>query len=199
MSMQVIGDDGIVRSEGSPTDWTEIVGEMTRGGQTGNAYTTLEPVVGAGAYDVLGEMLAKSPAFNQYIARRAGASRPVTYRQPLQRARDWDLSFGPVSGGAGTSTTITVAPQCLFRGEKVMATDTASPAGTGTRITQVLIGQRLQRPATGGGSLTVFFANGALGNGIRWDTCQQALSIAVTVSFVSQCTFDMTVFGKAVV
>jgi hypothetical protein len=176
----VVGEDG----------WTEIVGEQTRGGSAA--------LLGVDGYEVLGEMMQKSAAFNQYMQKRAAASRPVTHRQPLQKARDWDHSFGPVSGAAGTSTTISVAPQCLFRGEKVMATDTASPAGTGTRITQVLIGQRLQRPATGGGSLTLFFSNGALGNGIKWDTCQQALSIAVTVSFVSACTFDMTVFGKAV-
>jgi hypothetical protein len=187
MSNIQIGDDG----------WTEIVGEQQRGG-TPNI-DTLAPILGAGGYDVLGEMLQKSPAFANYVAQRAASSRPVTYRAPLQKARDWDLSFGPVSGAAGTTTVITVAPQCLFRGEKVMATDSSTPAGTGTRITQVLIGQRLQRPATGGGSLTLFFANGALGNGIKWDTCQQALSIAVTVSFVSACTFDMTVFGKAVV
>jgi len=178
--------------------WTEIVGEQSRGGQYHG--DSLTPVMGAsGGYDVLGEMLQNSPAFQQFVAKRAAGSRPITHKVPLQKARDWDLSFGPVSGSAGTTTIITVAPQCLFRGEKVMATDTASPAGTGTRITQVLIGQRLQRPASGGGSLTLFFSNGALGNGIKWDTCQQALSISVTVSFVAACTFDMTVFGKAVV
>ena len=190
MSEIVIGDDG----------WTEIVGEQSRGGTP--ASNSLTPVLGADGYDVLGaaqEMLQRSPAFNQYAARRAAASRPITHRQPLQKARDWDLSFGPVSGAAGTTTVITVAPQCPFRGEKVIATDSFSSAGQGTRITQVLIGQRLQRPATGGGSLTLFFSNGTLGNGIKWDTCQQALSIAVTVSFIQACTFDMTVFGKAVV
>ena len=189
MSNLVIGDDG----------WTEIVGEQTRGGSAHG--DSLMPVMGDG-YDVLGaanELLAKSPSFTQYMAKRAAMSRPVTHRQPLQKARDWDLSFGPVSGAAGTTTIITVAPQCLFRGEKVMATDSGSPAGYGTRITQVLIGQRLQRPATGGGSLTAFFAQTALGNGIKWDTCQQALSIAITVSFIQACTFDATVFGKAVV
>ena len=144
-------------------------------------------------------MLQKSPAFQSYVAKRAANSRPVTHRTPLQKARDWDLSFGPVSGAAGTTTVISVQPQCLFRGEKVMATDSGSPAGFGTRIQQVLIGQRLQRPATGGGSLTAFFSNNSLGNGIKWDTCQQALSIGVTVSFIQACTFDMTVFGKAVV
>ena len=187
-SFAVIGDDG----------WTEIVGEQSRGGQYHG--DSLQPVMGAGGgYDVLGEMLNQSPAFQQYVAKRAAGSRPITHKQPLQKARDWDLSFGPVSGAAGTTTVITVAPQCLFRGEKVMATDTGSPAGSQTRITQVMIGQRLQRPATGGGSLTTFFSNGALGNGIKWDTCQQALSISVTVSFISAVTFDMTVFGKAIV
>ncbi len=186
-------------------DWQEIVGEQTRGGQGGyNAYDTLAPVMGgdAGGYDILGaaaQMLQTSPSFASYAAKRAAGSRPIVQQQALRMARDWDLSFGPVSGAAGTTTVITVQPQCLFRGEKVMATDSGSPAGTGTRITQVLIGQRLQRPATGGGSLTLFFSNGALGNGIRWDTCQQALSIAVTVSYIQACTFDMTVFGKAVV
>lgn len=180
-AVAVVGEDG----------WTEIVGEQTRGGSTID-----------GSVEVLGavqQLVSQSPAFKNFIDQRAAANRPVLKKQPLRAARDWDLSFGPVSGAAGTTTVITVAPQCLFRGEKVMATDTASPAGTGTRITQILIGQRLQRPATGGGTLTSFFANNALGNGIKWDTCQQALSISVTVSFVSACTFDMAVFGKAVI
>lgn len=177
----VQGDDG----------WTEIVGEQTRGGAM---------VVGRGGnYDVLGEMLQANPEYMKYAASRAANASPILQRKPLQKARDWDLSFGPVSGAAGTTTVIVVQPQCLFRGEKLMANDTASPAGTGTRITQVLIGQRLQRPATGGGTLSLFFANGTLGNGVKWDTCQQALSISMTVSFVSACTFDAVVFGKAVI
>jgi len=180
MSNQIIGDDG----------WTEIVGEQTRGGQ--------DMLGGADPYEILGELVQKSPAFAAYAAKRAAASRPIVHKVPLQKARDWQVDFGPVSGSAGTTTTITVAPQCLFRGEKVMATDTGSPAGTGTRVSTILIGQRLQRPAGAGATLTLFFANNALGNGIKWDTCEKALSISVTVSFVQTCTFDMTVFGKAV-
>jgi hypothetical protein len=111
----------------------------------------------------------------------------------------WDLSFGPVSGAAGTTTTITVAPQCLFRVEKVMATDTGSPPGTGTRVMQFLVGQRLQRPASSGSTLVSFFGPGALGNGVRWDACERAISISITISFVQPCTFDMTCFGSAVI
>lgn len=189
MSDLVIGDDG----------WTEIVGEQTRGASPGG-YDSLSPILGGRgmAFEILGELMEKSPAFRQYAEKRAASSRPMTHRVPLQKARDWQIDFGPVSGAAGSTTTLTISPQCLFRGEKVMATDSATTPGTGTRISTILIGQKLQRPAGSGATLTAFFANNALGNGIKWDTCEKALSIAVTVSFVAACTFDMTVFGKAV-
>lgn len=111
----------------------------------------------------------------------------------------WDLSFGPVSGPAGTTTVLTVAPQCDFRGRKVIATDTATPPGTGTRIMQLLVGQRLQRPTASGSTTSQFFGPGVLGNGVCWDTCQRALTISITISFVIACTFDMSVFGEAAI
>lgn len=193
MSNELMGyDDG---------SWPEIVGEQLRGGTP--ASNSLTPVLGGmspeQAYQIMGAMAQQSPAFADYAAKKFANSRPMIHRRPLQAARDWQIDFGPVSGAAGTTTVITQQPQCLFRGEKVMATDSASTAGTGTRIGQILIGQRLQRPAGVGATLTAFFANNALGNGIKWDTCDKALSIAVTVSFIQSCTFDMTVFGKAVV
>ena len=173
---------------------------MTRGGGAPST-DTLMPVMGqqGGGYDVLGAILQSNPAFQQLLNKRAALAKPVLHNTPLQKARDWDIPLGPVSGAAGTSTVITIAPQCYFRGEKLMAQDSASPVGSGTRITQILIGQRLQRTATGGGTLTAFYANNSLGNGIRWDTCQPAYTIAMTISFVSACTFDAVVFGKAVV
>ena len=189
----VIGDDGFL----------EIVGEQTRGGTP--AANTLTPILGLdprGAYELLGQMVSRSPQFNQYAmdfaAKRAAMARPMVHQVPLQKARDWHIDIGPVSGAAGTSTTITVQPQCLYRGEKLMATDTGSPVGYGTRIGQIAIGQKLQRPVGGGSTLTFFFANTTLGNGIKWDTCKEALSISMTISFVQSCTFDATVFGKAV-
>jgi hypothetical protein len=194
MSNQLVGwgDDG---------SWPEIVGEQTRGG-SGNT-DTLTPVLGnmtpEQAYQVMGAMAAQSPAFAAYTQKKFANSRPMIHSRPLQAARDWQIDFGPVSGAAGTTTTITQQPQCLFRGEKIMATDSGTPAGTGTRVGQILIGQRLQRPAGVGATLTAFFANNALGNGIKWDTCDKALSISLTVSFIQSCTFDCTVFGKAVV
>lgn len=42
-------------------------------------------------------------------------------------------------------------------------------------------------------------SNLGLGRGIQWDTAASAYSIKVTISFVQAVTFEMTVFGKAVV
>lgn len=179
----IIGDDG----------WTEIVGEQVRGG------ATVAGIDRDQAFEILGELVGKSQAFAQYAQKRAAANRPMLHKTPMNKARDWQIDFGPVSGAAGTTTTITVNPQVLFRGEKVMATDTGiGTAGNNTRITSIFVGQKSQRPANAGSTLTAFFANNSLGNGIKWDTCEKALSISITVSFVQACTFDMTVFGKAV-
>ena len=117
----------------------------------------------------------------------------------MQQWRDWDVSFGPAFGQAGTQLVLTQQMQCLFRAEKVMATDSGSTPGRGTRIVQFIVGQRIQRPTASGSALVDFFGPAALGNGIRWDTCQQGLSISITVSFVESCTFDISIFGRAIV
>ncbi len=142
--------------------------------------------------------MRQSQAFRDYINRRAGATRLIVYNDPLNTERDWQIDFGPASAPAGEVLTFFNSPQCLFRGEKVIATDTGSPAGTGTRIQTITVGQKVQRPAGRAATLTSFFANNALGNGIKWDTSDRALTIAVTVSFIQSCTFDMSVFGRAV-
>lgn len=180
-----MADDLILGEDG----WTEIVGEQLRGGST---------VAGDDAAHILGELVKRSPAFAAYASKRLAASRPMLSKTPLNKARDWQIDFGPVYGLAGSSTTITVNPQVLFRGEKVMATDSGATRGYGTRIAAIFVGQKSQRPANSGSTLTAMFAQNALGNGIKWDTCEKALSISVTINFQESCTFDMTVFGKAV-
>lgn len=180
----VIGDDGTL-------SWQDIVGEQTRGGHT----VGLTP---ESSFEILGELVQRSPAMANYAAQRVAASRPIMKSTPLKKARDWQIDFGPVSGAAGTTTTLTQTLQTYFRGEKVMATDSGSPAGSQTRIQTILVGQKLQRPLGTGGTLTSFFANNALGNGIHWDTCQPGLTISIGVSFISAVTLDLTVFGKAV-
>ena len=111
--------------------------------------------------------------------------------------RDWDFSLGPVFGTAGTITTLTQQMQCDFKVQKVYAMD-SSGNGTATRIMNFLVGQQPQRPTQNGSTLATFFGPGTLGNGVCWATCTRGLSIAVTVSFVQDGTFDMSLFGRGV-
>jgi hypothetical protein len=190
------GDENMSNYLGAGAEWDDLVGEMTRGGNP--MQDTLSVLGAEGAYHLLGEMVQRSPAMAQFVQNKIAASRPLIRRAPVDRARDWDFPIGPVSGSAATTTTITVNPQTLFRVEKIMATDVGALAsGYNTSVTQVIIGNKLQRPATTGGTLTLFFANNALGNGVKWDTCQPALTISFTVSFIVQSTFYGTLWGKA--
>jgi hypothetical protein len=151
--------------------------------------------------DILGalEDLGHDTGFKQYEIERAAMGTPMLVRRntPMER-REWQLDLGPASAPAGEQLTFYSQPQYHFRTEKVVATD--SVGGAGTRILSVQVGHRLQRPAGGGqGALTSFFAQTALGNGQLWDTCQPALTISMTVSFVQACTFDCTIFGSAII
>lgn len=110
--------------------------------------------------------------------------------------RQFDFPIGPVQGAAGTTQTITISPQMRFRVEKVMAVD--DPPGS-VLLMQFLVGQQLQRPNVGGGSLAAFFGPFALANGVCWGTCEPALKIAITVSFVQDATFYGSLFGTAII
>lgn len=160
--------------------------------------TNTPPPPAPPAYEnIIGDDVLESAAATDYRNKLIAAGRPILHKIPLEESRDWQIDFGPASAPAGETLTFSVAPQCLFRGEKVIATDTATPPGSGTRISTITVGQRVQRPA-GTSSLTMFFAPQGLANGIRWDTTDRALRISVTVSFIVACTFDMSVFGRAV-
>lgn len=115
------------------------------------------------------------------------------------RVREWSMDFGPAWAPAGEQIVLSVQPQCIFRGEKIVATDTGSTPGRGTRIMSVTVAQKIQRPAGDKGTLTQFFSQTGLADGVTFDTADKWAKIAVAVSFVESCTFDMSIFGTAVV
>jgi hypothetical protein len=174
--------------------WTDILGEQLRGGGGG--------VVGANvmspqqAYEILGEIIQRSPKLAQYAAARVANSRPIVAKTPFNKMRDFHVDFGPAFGLAGSSTVLIVNPQCHFRAEKLVATDSGSTSGQGSRITSIFVGNKSQRPANAGSTLTSFFAPTSLGNGVRWDTCEKGLTISMGVLFTQDCTFDATAFGR---
>lgn len=122
---------------------------------------------------------------------------------------DWQLCFGPVSGVAGTTTTITAQPeyQYLFRNGIVVASEESAK---GTRIVQVLVGEKLQRPKSesssqNGFTLADFFGSfretteHIVFDDVRLDDCQKNSEISITVSFIEPCTFNMIMFGTLMV
>lgn len=118
--------------------------------------------------------------------------------KPARRRMEVDFATGPCWAPAGATTTITIRPQCAFRCEKTMATDSAATPGMGTMIVQVAIGQKVQRPSnTPRGTLTRFFDPSSRANGITFDTAHAWEDIAITVSFVQDCTFNASLFGTA--
>lgn len=170
-----------------------VVGEQNRGGQH---MMGLSPEA---AYEVLGELVQKSPALNALVQKRIADNRPIVRKVAPTKWRDWQVDFPSTFASAGTTTTLIVNPQVIFQGQRIMATDTYSlGAGYGTRIGSILVGMDSQRPANQNSTLTAFFANNSIGTGVMWDTCQIGNQISVTVQFVQTCTFDMSVFGRAV-
>lgn len=149
------------------------------------------------AAPVIGVDLASTPAFKAAIEEKVDHFRPVVV--PIQKqpaTRQYDFPTGQVYGPQGAVTVITIRPQCRFRIEKLMATDTFSSTGMGTSIVAVTIGQKVQKANNGGrGSLSMFFSQASLANGINFDTTQAWEDISLTVRFVQACTFSASLFG----
>lgn len=170
-------------------DWEEILGEQPRGGQDDMLGDTAE---------ILGQAFNQNPALKQALAKRLAGSRPAVQRVAPVKARDWVIPF-TVYGTTGTQTTVTATPQCLFRAEKLVVNEIGSSTnGFGTTITQMLVGQKNQLPTTTGGVSSSAFLQSSLGNGIKFDTCQPALTVTFQVSFLQTCTWQGSLFGKAV-
>lgn len=149
--------------------------------------------------ELVGVDLASTKDFQDALAERLARQQPVIqYERKNPRLRGFDFSSGGVWGPAGSSTTITLSPQCVFRTEKIMATDTGSTPGMGTSIVQVTVGQNIQRPGnTDRGSLTKFFSEQSRANGILFDTANAWEQIAISVNFIQECTFYINLFGTA--
>lgn len=177
---------------------------FTSSQDSATAQTPIAPIVEQQLCDkdqIIGERmdLDSNPAFRAAIESREASSHPTSIEVPqVFKKRSFDFTTGQVYGPAGAQTVITIRPQCLFRIEKVIATDSNGSPGTGTAIVQIAIGQKIQKPTNRGrGSLSVFFAWNSLADGVRLDTAQPWENIAITVSFVQSCTFSCTLFGTA--
>ena len=178
-------------------NWSEILGEQTRGGQQNADYQNY----------LLGVAMnpQANPAFANQAARLAMLQRPALKSNPPAVAQEWQIGM-TLFGTSGTTGTATVTPQCYFRAEKLMAVELTNAGVLNNPpqnmvITGAFIGQKNQLPVgagAGGGLHAAFFATGALGNGIKWSTCQPAITMSIQVQFNGTGTIYLGLFGKAV-
>lgn len=83
----------------------------------------------------------------------------------------------------------------LFRGEKLLATD--SLAGRGTYIRMISVGVE-QLPDNMRLSTRAFDRN-SLGGGVSFPKCHPRLLFSIEVEFVAACEWSAAVYGKAIV
>ncbi len=144
------------------------------------------------AFDKVSKITRKLVAVTSGVIHEATKEPP-----PPFSTRDWDFPIGPISGKAGERKEIIIEPQSPFMVEKIMATDTGD--GLHTALMQILIGDRLQRPATNDGTLTLFYKQNTLGNGIRTDWCRLGQKMVIQIKFLQDATYEGCLWGKAAI
>ena len=188
--------------QGDDESWLDFVGEATRGGQAGGQQLAGD----AEAYALLGMAVAeKNPAALAIAQRRIAQNRVLVRHKPMDESFDYNVDFGPVTGTyqatVGSVSTLSFIPQRHFQALKSMAVDTTQlgtngEGGYGTSITNIFMGADFQKVANTGGTLTAFYAQSALGNGIKYRVCKAGLTMSVTVQWLAASTFFMSMFGR---
>jgi hypothetical protein len=135
------------------------------------------------------EKAAIQKAFADNLAR----SQPTIIRHAPRKARNWQVDFPAVTGEEGDIKYLQARPQCLFRADKLRATD--SLAGEGTVILDMFVGQRLQWPS-GTTIPTHKMMNDWFSH--QFDTCEPVFFITLKIRFLKKCEFSAILQGRAV-
>lgn len=147
--------------------------------------------------DILGGV-SGSPSFLNALQNQISRSHPAVRKISPQRRQSFQIGFSHRGGKKGQSVTIQQTLQQLFRGEKLVLTDTFQSPGRGTLLTGLFIGNRSQFPQIQGGIPSVTFDATALGNAISPMICQPGIPVSMTVEFLEDCDFFGAIFGTTV-
>lgn len=111
------------------------------------------------------------------------------------RVKDEEVRFGPIEGKKGEKRALVREVSVPFRGTRLIAKESAG--GMSTRLVGLLVNGVSQLPPGGGGTLSLFFAENALGNELKLDVCQAGNTIEMVVEFFEDCTWEATLEGRA--
>lgn len=123
----------------------------------------------------------------------AEATKPIELKR-ASRTRKWPISVGPEAIPPKSTKTIPVAPQCLFKGNKLLNT------GDSDLLLQGLfVGQQIQIPFHSPIRMRAF-NDTEFGNNLSFDTCDPALQITFQVENTTdeELTFSATIGGETV-
>lgn len=166
------------------------------------AIGTFEPeaqapkTVGAAVVDTVAGMLAsvyltaqraqrwvRSSVTGSFNLKFGAASFALDFAKPQlpPRTREWCIGLGPIVVPPGEVVTLQVQPQILFRSEKIVATGEIDDV----YIQGAFVGQRSQLPTFQHPIALSAFKPEAVGNGMKFDTCDPALFITFQLQNLS--------------
>lgn len=100
-----------------------------------------------------------------------------------------------IAGRAGQTVTVQAQPNALFRGERLVATDSSERPGMGSMIQGVFVGNKPQTATFQNALLTLFFNENALSPDLAFDVCDPNLFITFQILFLVDCAWSATLWG----
>ncbi len=141
--------------------------------------------------------MQRNAAMRQALAaRQANAGLLLRQSQPT-KARAYAVPFDSVSTvPAGATSTISVQPQCLFRGERLVL---GSTSAAGFLILDLKVGKNSQFAASGAHPGEAFGPT-AFGVDLKCDTAQISNTVSIQVQNITggALRFNATFFGSTV-
>ena len=154
------------------------------------------------------ERVRANPNFQAALMQHLAKTQPILQTNPPTKKRRQPIGLTYSFTQTGT-VNVSVQPQCLFRGEKLIVSETYSPSGASaantTVINAIFVGNKSQFPTLQSSVPSSAFAAGVLDNEMLLDTCQPAIFIQFQVTCSSgspssstPIVWTATIFGHAV-
>lgn len=145
----------------------------------------------ADSFELIGEVLRNGLAFQEALVNKLMQRAPIMQSRPAPRSKTYQISFGSVRVRPGESVSISVVPQIMFRGDKLVV-------GGNTRafiIEALLVGGRLQY---GFPVPAAEFAMQSLRGELSMDVVEPAIPVTMQVRniYSTEETFDAVLFGR---
>jgi hypothetical protein len=103
-----------------------------------------------------------------------------------------------LSGKAGETLNVQIAPESMFKGDKLVATDTSRLPGYGTELVEAHVGNLPQFYMINDdcGIPTIALHEDAEDNLIGWDLCGPKMYITLKIKFLEDCTWTGELHGE---